>query len=57
MSGHRVLKMPPLRDLPMPWRLGESEEKKFWRGQDMVMGRDLGLGYPPNRVRLKEAGW
>ena len=23
MGGHRVLKMPPLRELPMPWRLRE----------------------------------
>ena len=23
MGGHRVLKMPPLRELPMPWRLQE----------------------------------
>ena len=56
MSGHQVLKMPPLQDLPMPWRLGELEEKKFWRDQDMATGRDLGLGCPPNRVGLKEVG-
>ena len=29
MSGYWVQKMPLLHDLPMPWRLGESEEKKF----------------------------
>ena len=32
MGGHRVLKMPPLRELPMPWRLRDSEERKFWKG-------------------------
>ena len=42
MSSHQVLKIPPLRDLPMPWRLGELEEKKFWRGQNVAMGGDLG---------------
>ena len=26
MGGYGVPKMPPLRDLLMPWRLGESEE-------------------------------
>ena len=57
MSGYRVLKMPPLRDLPMPWRLGELEEKKFWWGQNVVMGGDLGLGRPPPGVQLEEAGW
>ena len=57
MSGYRVLKMPPLRDLPMPWRLGELEEKKFWKGQKVATGGDLGLGRPPPRVRLEEAGW
>ena len=40
----------------MPWRLGESEEKKFWWGQDLVMGRDLGLGCPPPGVQLEEVG-
>ena len=57
MSGYWVLKMPPLWDLPMPWRLGELEEKKFWWGQDVAMGRDLGLGRPPPGVQLEEAGW
>ena len=56
MSGYRVLKMPPLRDLPMPWRLGELEEKKFWKGQNVATGGDLGLGRPPPGVRLEEAG-
>ena len=56
MSGYRVLKMPPLRDLPMPWRLGELEEKKFWWGQHVAIGGDLGLGRPPPRVQLEEAG-
>ena len=56
MSGYRVLQMPPLHDLPMPWRRGESEEKKFWKGQNMAMGGDLGLGRPPPRVQLEEAG-
>ena len=32
MGGYRVLKMPPLQELPMPWRLGDSEERKFWKG-------------------------
>ena len=41
----------------MPWRLGKLEEKKFWRGQDVAMGRDLGLGHPPPGVQLEEAGW
>ena len=53
ISGHRVLKMPPLHDLPMPWRLGESEEKKFWQGQNVATGGDLGLGCPPPGVRLE----
>ena len=57
MSSHWVLKMPPLQDLPMPWRLGESEEKKFWRGQGVATGRDLGLGHPLSRVQLEQAGW
>ena len=57
MSGHQVLKMPPLRDLPMPWRLGESEQKKFWWVQDVAMGRDLGVGCPLPEVQLEEAGW
>ena len=26
MGGYWVLKMPPLRELPLPWRLGDSEE-------------------------------
>ena len=54
MSGHRVRKMPLLCDLPMPWRLGEPEEKKFWWGQNMAMGGDLGLGCPPPGVWLEE---
>ena len=57
MSGHWVLKMPPLRDLPMPWKLGESEERKFWKGQNVATGGDLGLGHPPPGVQLEEAGW
>ena len=57
MSSHRVLKMPPLCDLPMPWRLGESEEKKFWKRHNVAMGGDLGLGCPPPGVRLEKAGW
>ena len=56
MGGYRVLKMPPLRELPMPWRLGDSEEKKFWKGKNVAMGGDLGLGRPPPGVRLEEAG-
>ena len=56
MSSYQVLKMPLLRDLPMPWRLGESEEKKFWWGQNGVMGGDLGLGRPPPGVQLEEVG-
>ena len=55
MGGYWVLKMLPLRDLPMPWRLGDSEEKKFWKGKNMAMGGDLGLGCPPPGVRLEEA--
>ena len=57
MSGHRVLKKPPLGDLPMPWRLGESEEKKFWWGENVAMGRDLGLECPTPGVQLEKAGW
>ena len=56
MSGYWVLKMPPLHDLPIPWRLGESEEKKFWKGKNMAMGGDLGLGRPPPGVQLEEVG-
>ena len=56
MSSHQDLKMPPLRDLPMPWRLGESEERKFWKVQNVAMGGDLGLGCPPPGVRLEEVG-
>ena len=26
MGGYRVLKMPLLQELPLPWRLGDSEE-------------------------------
>ena len=44
MSGHWLLKMPLLRDLPMPWRLGELEEKKFWKGLHVATGGGLGAG-------------
>ena len=57
MGGYRVLKMPLLRDLPMPWRLGDSEEKKFWKGKNVAMGGDLGLGRPLPGAQLEEAGW
>ena len=57
MGGYRVLKMPLLWDLPMPWRLGDLEEKKFWKGKNVAMGGDLGLGHPPPGARLEEAGW
>ena len=56
MGGYRVLRMPPLRDLPMPWRLGDLEERKFWIGKNVATGGDLGLGHPPPRARLEEAG-
>ena len=49
--------MPPLWDLPMLWRLSQPEEENFWKGQDVVMGEDLELGYPSPRVQLEEAGW
>ena len=26
LGGYRVLKMPPLRDLPLPWQLSDKEE-------------------------------
>ena len=55
MGGYRVLKMLPLQDLPMSWRLGDSEGKKFWKGKNVTMGGDLGLGRPPPVVRLEEA--
>ena len=32
LGGYRVLKMPPLQKLPMPWKLGELEQRKFWKG-------------------------
>ena len=56
MSSYWVWKMPPLHDLPMPWRLGESEDKKFWKGQNIATGGDLGLGHPSPGVQLEEAG-
>ena len=56
LGGYRVLKMPPLRDLPLPWRLSDEEEKRFWRGRDVLMGEDLGLGRPPPGIRPWEAG-
>ena len=40
----------------MLWRLLQREEENFWWGQDVVMGEDLGLGPPPPRVQLEEAG-
>ena len=40
----------------MPWRLGELEEK-FWWGQHVARGGNLGLGRPPPGVQLEEAGW
>ena len=57
MGGYRVLKMPPLQDLLMPWRLRDLGEKKFWKGKNVVMGGDLGLGRPPPGAQLDEAGW
>ena len=48
--------MPPLRDLPLPWRLSDEEEQRFWRGRDVSMGEDLGLGRPPPGIRPREAG-
>ena len=41
----------------MLWRLSQPEEENFWKGQDVVMGEDLELGYPPPRIQLEEAGW
>ena len=49
--------MPPLWDLPQPWRLLQREEENFWWRQDVVMEEDLGLGCPPPRVQLGEVGW
>ena len=40
----------------MPWRLNEEEEKRFWKGQEVSSGEDLGLGRPPPGIRLQEAG-
>ena len=57
MGGHRVLKMPPLRDLPMPWQLSPPQEANFWKGRDVVTGEDLELGRPPPRVQLEDVGW
>ena len=31
-GGHWFLKMPPLWELLMPWRLRDSEEQMFWKG-------------------------
>ena len=56
LGGYRVLKMQPLRDLLLPWRLSNEEEQRFWRGRDVETGGDLGLGRPPPRVGLEEAG-
>ena len=56
MGGYRVLKMPLLQELLMPWRLGDLEERKFWKGKNVAMGGDLGLGCPPPGVRLEEVG-
>ena len=39
----------------MPWRLNEEEEKRFWKGQEVSSGEDLGLGRPPPGIRLQEA--
>ena len=56
LGGYRVLKMPPLQELPMPWRLGELEERKFWKGQNVATGGTWGWGVPPPGARLEEAG-
>ena len=40
----------------MPWRLNEEEETRFWKGQEVSSGEDLGLGRPPPGIRLQEAG-
>ena len=57
LGGHRVLKMPPLWDLPMLWQLSPLQEANFWKGWDVAMGEDLELGRPPPRVQLEEVGW
>ena len=49
--------MPPLRDLPMLWRLLQIEKENFWWGQDVVSGEDLELGRLLPRVQLEEVGW
>ena len=48
--------MPPLRDLPLPWQLSDKKEQRFWRGEDVETGGDLGLGRPPPGIRPREAG-
>ena len=40
----------------MPWRLLEEEEQRFWRGERVSTGEDLGLGRPPPGIQLQEAG-
>ena len=56
LGSHRVLKMPPLWDLPILWQLSPMQEANFWKGWDMAMGEDLELGRPPPGVKLEEAG-
>ena len=51
-----MLKIPHLRDLPLPWMLLELEEQRFWRGEEVSTGEDLGLGRPPPGIRLQQAG-
>ena len=48
--------MSPLRLLPMPWRMSQTQEENFWRGQDLTTGEELELGPPPPRVQLEEVG-
>ena len=48
--------MPPLWDLPLPWQLSDEEEQRFWRGEDVEMGVDLGLGWPPPGIWPREVG-
>ena len=48
--------MPPLWNLPLPWQLSDEEKQRFWRGEDVETGGDLGLGRPPPGIRPREAG-
>ena len=33
-----------------------EEEKRFWLGQDLVSGKALELGVPPEDIQMEEVG-